>query len=72
LIPGQSCPLPYTRSINTCFRYPHHKTLRGEAYLMYGVGMSVWVTPLSECLQYVEAGFQYNKQVLHILQIYGN
>jgi hypothetical protein len=30
---------------------------------MYGVGIGAWVNPLSECLRYVEAGFQYNKQV---------
>ena len=49
--------------VNICFRYPHHKSLRGEAYMMYGIGVSVWLCPLSECLQYVEAAFQYNKQV---------
>ena len=48
---------------NICSRYPQYKSLRGEAYVMYGLGVSVWVYPLSECLQYMEAGFQFNKQV---------
>ena len=48
------------------FRYPHHKSLRGEAYLMYGLGIASRVYPLSECVQFVEASFQFNVQVLHV------
>ena len=54
-------------AINMDCRYPHHKSLRGESYLLYGAGIASWIHPLSECFQHVEAGFQYNIQVFSLV-----